>query len=153
VPHDNQRAVNLHQEATAIHAIPAQYLDYGFRLLVLRQFCPKGEPPAFAWIEQSLLRTPHRLSRHGLSFANTFLPEIMAWLGEHLGRPSLRASTGEPYRNSLWPTFTWHSEDRLWPGGIRTVEWSVEVNFQDEASWSDFQKRWHDRLAGKIEEQ
>jgi hypothetical protein len=95
--------MTLQQEPTAIHAVPAQCLDRGFRLLILRELHTGEEPPAFAWIDQYLLRTPQRLSRHGLSFASTFLPEIMAWLTDLLGRPSLRASTGEPYRNSRWP--------------------------------------------------
>jgi len=51
----------------------------------------------------------------------------MAWLSEHLGRPSLRESTGQPYRNSLWPILTWHGEERLWPDGIHTIEWFVDV--------------------------
>jgi len=115
--------MTLQQEPTAIHAVPAQCLDRGFRLLILRELHTGEEPPAFAWIDQYLLRTPQRLSRHGLSFASTFLPEIMAWLTDLLGRPSLRASTGEPYRNSRWPILTWHSEDRLWPDGVHTIEW------------------------------
>lgn len=141
----------LQQEATAIHAVPALGLERGFRLLILRQFLVEKEPPVFAWIEQSLLRSPQRLSRHGLSFACTFLPEIMTWLIEYLGRPSLHTSTGGPYRNSLWPDLTWHSENRLWPDGDRTQEWFVDVIFQDEPSWLAFQNRWQDRLMGKIE--
>ncbi|HZM06871.1 MAG TPA: hypothetical protein VFC11_00235 [Methylocella sp.] len=143
--------LTLQQEATAIHAVPALWLERGFRLLVLREFHTEAQPPAFAWIEQHVLRTPQRLSRHGLSFASTFLPEIMAWLSEHLGRPSLRASTGEPYRNSRWPSSAWHGEERLWPDAIHTIEWFADVIFQDEASWTAFQQRWHNRLMGKIE--
>ncbi len=91
--------MDLLQEATAIHAVPAQWLDCGFRLLVMREFHTGKEPPAFAFIEQRLLRTPERLSRHGLSFASTFLPGIMAWLSHCLGCPSLRDAAGSPYGN------------------------------------------------------
>ena len=71
-------------EATAVHAVPAQWLECGFRLLILRELRTENEPPAFAWIEQHLLRTPQRLTRHGLFFGMAFRPEIMAWLSEHL---------------------------------------------------------------------
>jgi len=37
MPHDDQEIMmTLQPEATAIHAIPAQWLERGFRLLVLR---------------------------------------------------------------------------------------------------------------------
>jgi hypothetical protein len=149
---DQQQMMTLQQEATAIHAVPAQCLDCGFRLLILRELHAEKKPPAFGWIEQRLLRTPQRLSLHGLFFASTFLPEIVDWLSEHLGRPSVRTSTGEPFRNSRWPIMTWHSEDRIWPGGIHTIEWFVDIIFQDKSSWAAFQQHWHDRLMGKIEE-
>ncbi len=141
----------LPAEAASIDAVQAQWLERGFRLLTLRELHTGKEPPAFAWIEQHFLRAPQRLSRHGLYFASAFLPEIMAWLSESLGRPSLREANGKPYRNALWPVLSWHSEHRLWPGGGRTIEWFVDVIFQDEASWTAFQQRWHDRLMGKIE--
>ena len=128
---------------------PAQWLERGFRLLTFRELHTGKEPPAFAWIEQHFLRAPQRLSRHGLYFASAFLPEIMAWLSEYLGRPSLREANGKPYRNALWPVLSWHSEHRLWPGGGRTIEWFVDVIFQDEASWTAFQQRWHDRPDGQ----
>ena len=143
--------MTLHQEVTAIDAVPAQAIERGFRLLILRQFDGEAAPPAFAFIEQHLLRTPERRSRHGLSFAPAFLPEIVGWLSNHLGRPSLHESTGRPYRNPLWPILTWHREDRLWPGGTRTIEWFVDVIFRDEAAWTAFQQRWHGRLMGKID--
>src|SRR5271170_4473455 len=92
-------------EATAVHAVPAQWLECGFRLLVLRELRAENEPPAFAWIEQHLLRTPQRLTRHGLFFGLAFRPEIMAWLSEHLGRPSLA-------RGLLW------SQDDLSASGL-----------------------------------
>jgi hypothetical protein len=76
----------------------------------------------------------------------------MTWLIEHLGRVSLHESSGEPHRNPLWPSLTWHGEPRVWPDGIHTIEWSVDVVFQDEASWAAFRERWHGRLMGKIEE-
>ena len=135
-------------QATAIDAVPAARLDCGFRLLVLRQFQIEGAPPAFALIEQRLLRAPQRLHRHGLSFANTFLPDIVAWLSQDLGRPSLRDATGPPRRNPRWPLLRWHGEDRLWPDGMRTIEWFVDVSFQDTRSWAAFQERWQEQLAG-----
>ena len=117
-------------EATAVHAVPAQWLECGFRLLILRELRTENEPPAFAWIEQHLLRTPQRLTRHGLFFGMAFRPEIMAWLSEHLGRPSLREGTGKPSRNPLWPNSGWYGEPRLWPGDIHTIEWFVDVAFK-----------------------
>jgi len=140
---------DLPSEATAVDAVPARWLDCGFRLLVLRQFHSVGAPPAFAVIEQRLLRTPQRFSRHGLSFAKTFLPEVMEWLSEQLGRPSLRAAAGPARRNPRWPAVGWHGEDRLWPDGTRTTEWFVDVRFQDMATWTAFQRHWHQRLTGK----
>jgi len=65
--------MELYPQATAVDAVPAISLDCGFRLLVLRQFQVEGAPPAFALIEQRLLRAPQRFGRHGISFANTFL--------------------------------------------------------------------------------
>lgn len=144
--------MNPPDEATAIHAVPARWLECGFRLLILRELRTENEPPAFAWIEQLLLRTPQRLTRHGLFFGLAFRPEIMAWLSEHLGRPSLREGTGKPYRNPLWPVSAWHGEPRPWPGGTQTIEWFVDVVFQDQASWTAFRQRWHGRLMGKVDE-
>jgi len=136
---------------TAVRAVPATALDRGFSLLVLRQYHIEAAPPAFAWIEQRLLRAPQRFSRHGMSFANTFLPEVMAWLGDHLGRPSQRETTGPARRNPRWPTMSWRGEDRLWPDGTRTTEWFVDVTFQEFASWQAFSERWHERLRGGSE--
>jgi len=136
--------------ATAIDAVPARWLDCGFRLLVLRQFHNAGAPPAFALIEQRLLRTPQRFSRHGLSFANTFVPEVMAWLIDQLGRPSLRPAAGPARRNPRWPALGWHGEARLWPDGTRTTEWFVDVRFQDTATWTAFRTHWRQRLTGEL---
>jgi hypothetical protein len=141
-----------HQEATAIHAIPAMANACGFRLLVLREFRQDAAPPAFALIEQRLLRTPERKNRHGLSFAAAFRPEIMDWLIAQLGRPSLHAPAGQAYRNPRWPSLTWHAEDRSWPDGLKTVEWFAEVTFADEASWAAFEARWRGRLLGESED-
>lgn len=140
--------MDLHPQATAIDAVPALWLDCGFQLLVLRQFHIEASPPAFALIEQRLLRTPQRFGRHGISFANTFLPEVMTWLSESLGRPSLRDAKGSAHRNPRWPVTGWHSEDRAWPDGMHTTEWSVDVSFQDATSWDAFRQRWHDQLMG-----
>lgn len=112
----------LQPESTCVHAVPSQQLPRGFRLLTLREFRNVTTPPAFAWVEQRLLRTPQRLGRHGLFFANTFRPEIMAWLSQLLGRPSVRTDAGQGRRNALWPAMAWHGEDRVWPDGARTVE-------------------------------
>lgn len=145
----NIMTASLPPEAACIHAVPSRLLEQGFRLLTLREFRNDKEPPVFAWIEQRLLRTPQRSGRHGLFFANTFRPDVMAWLSQQLGRPSIRSDTGRALRNTLWPTLTWHSEDRVWPDGARTVEWSVDVIFPHQASWTAFQKQWRGRLAAE----
>jgi hypothetical protein len=139
----------LHHQASAVHAVPAQWLERGFRLLTLRELHTEERPPAFAFIEQQLLRTPERLSRHGLYFGNTFRPEVMAWLIEHLGRPSLREhDDGPARRNGSWPQLAWHRENREWPEGLRTTEWFVDVVFPVEADWTVFRGRWLNRLLG-----
>jgi hypothetical protein len=138
-------------EATFIHAVPFQTLERGFRLLTLRQFRNGNAPPTFAWIEQRLLRTPHRVGRHGLFFANTFRPEIMDWLSRELGRPSVRTDADRARRNERWPEMTWHGEDRVWPDGIETVEWFVDVVFPQESSWTAFEQQWRRRLKGEDE--
>ncbi len=135
-----------------IHALPAQWLERGFRLLMLRQLHAGTTPPAFARIEQRLLRTPERLSRHGLYFACTFRPEIMTWLSEHLGRPSVRqGEDGSARRNASWPDLKWHGESREWMEGHRTTEWFVDVIFPIETHWTLFQQRWLNRLMGRDE--
>ncbi|HTV33041.1 MAG TPA: hypothetical protein VME69_08050 [Methylocella sp.] len=141
----------IEQPATSIDAVPAEELERGFRLLILRQFQIDDEPPAFALIEQHVLRSPQRLSRHGLSFSATFLPEIMAWLIEFLGRPTLHDADGKPCRNALWPALTWQCEDRSWQDGSCTVEWFIHVVFPEEAAWAAFQRHWHQRLLGELE--
>lgn len=138
----------LPPEAACVQAVPSQWLAQGFRLLTLREFRNSNEPSAFAWIEQRLLRTPQRFGRHGLFFANTFRPEIAAWLSDQLGRPSIRGEDDRAHRNTLWPRMTWHREERVWPDGGRTVEWFVDVIFPHQASWVAFQRRWCDRLMG-----
>lgn len=132
--------------SACIQAVPAQALAQGFRLLTLREFRNHAAPPSFAWIEQRLLRAPQRLGRHGVFFANTFRPEIMDWLSRQLGRPSVRGDAGTAERNALWPTMTWHAQDRAWPDGTRTVEWFVDVVFPQPASWTAFEQRWRGRL-------
>jgi len=83
-------------QPTAIHAIPAELCDCGFRLLMMRQFNAGAVPPAFAIIDQRLMRMPERRGRHGVSFAATFLPEVMSWLIDHLGRPRCMMPPGAP---------------------------------------------------------
>ncbi len=136
-------------QPTAIHAVPAELCDCGFRLLMIRQFNVGAVPPAFAIIDQRVMRMPQRLGRHGVSFAATFLPEVMSWLINHLGRPSLHDETGRSYRNPRWPVVCWHDQERYWPSGAVTVEWFAEVAFQDHASWMAFRTHWHDDLMGR----
>jgi hypothetical protein len=137
-----------HQEATAIHAVPAVRTERGFRLLVLREFRAADAPPAFALIGQEILRSPERRNRHGVSFALAFRPDIMDWLIATLGRPSQREGNGDAQRNPRWPKFAWHCEDRTWPDGIATIEWYADVAFQDDAAWSAFAAHWSARLDG-----
>jgi hypothetical protein len=135
-------------QPTAIHAVPAEICECGFRLLMIRQFNVGAVPPAFAIIDQRVMRMPQRLGRHGVSFAATFLPEVMSWLIDHLGRPSLHDETGRSYRNPRWPVVCWHDQERYWPSGAVTVEWFAEVAFQDHASWMAFRTHWQERLLG-----
>lgn len=143
----------LPPEAAHIQAVPSLYLEQGFRLLTLREFRSDNAPSAFAWIEQRLLRTPQRLGRHGLFFANTFRPELVAWLTQELGRPSIRMDAGEACRNTLWPALRWSSEDRAWPDGTQTVEWFVDVIFPHKTSWIAFEQRWRRRLMGEDDDE
>jgi hypothetical protein len=135
--------------ATAIHALPACRLACGFRLLVLREILCDDEPPAFAFIAQRLMRAPQRLTRHGLYFGRAFVPDVAAWLVEQFGRAALHDDTGKPIRNLRWPVATWHREPQLWPRGVRSIEWFVDVTFADDASWAAFRARWHARLMGE----
>ena len=139
-------------EATAIDAVSPQWQPRGFRLLVLRELLSENEPPAFAFIAQRLLRTPQRLTRHGLYFGRAFAPDVMAWLIEQLGRPARHDETGKPIRNARWPVSTWHREPRQWPGGVRSIEWFVDVTFQDDASWAVFRAHWYGKLTGESDE-
>jgi hypothetical protein len=138
--------IPLPPQVTAIHAVPAHVLSRGFRLLILRELRIGTDPPNFASIEQNLFRKPQRLSRHGLSFATAFLPDVVAWLSETLGRPTLHSSAGAPCRNSRWPVLTWRGEDRVWTPDVKTIEWFVDAGFYDNASWGAFRHRWRDRL-------
>jgi hypothetical protein len=137
-----------HADPTAIHAVPAQPLDRGFRLLTLREFPAETGPSSFAWIDQRLLRTPERLSRHGLWFANAFRPEVVAWLIGNLGRPSLHDAAGHAYRNPRWPLLAWRRTAQSWADGANTIEWSVDVDFQDDGVWTRFRESWARQLDG-----
>ena len=75
-------------------------------------------------------------------------PEIVAWLSDALGRPSLHDSEGRPYRNPRWPRTDWAQETRLWPDGTETLEWCVEATFPEEGPWHVFKAHWRARLAG-----
>lgn len=140
-----------HAEAVAIHAVPAALEPSGFRLLVLREFPMAEGPPAFALIDQHLLRAPHRLARHGVSFALTFRPEVMADLSAAIGRPCVRDGAGRAARNPRWPCFGWSRAPRSWSDGTDTVEWWARVDFADPAAWSAFRTRFTERLAGRLE--
>lgn len=144
------RSAASHQEPTAIHAVPAELRPAGFRVLLLREFRIDG-PPGFALVEQHLLRLPHRLNRHGVSFALTFRPEVMAGLSADIGRPSARDGAGRVARNPRWPTFGWCSRPRSWPDGTTTVEWLAEVAFPGAEDWAAFCARFAERLAGRLE--
>jgi hypothetical protein len=121
-----------HAEPTAVHAVPVAATSHGLRLLVLRQFEVENVPPAFAFIDQPLLRAPGRGTRHGVFFAPAFLPEVMDWLIALLGRPSRRDPAGAPMRNPRWPSLSWGGEPRLWPDGTSTVEWFVDIAFPED---------------------
>lgn len=128
------------EEPECIAAVPPTRQGAVLRLLVLRQF--DDTPPAFAMIEQTLLRQPLRVGRHGVSFAATFLPEVMAWLDARLGRATLHDADGKPYRNPAWPTLAWQRESRVWPDGRATVEWFVEITFSSPALCEAFAQAW-----------
>jgi hypothetical protein len=131
-----------HQDPTAIHAVPTQDSPQGLRLLVLRQFQEPGTPPAFAFIDQHLLRTPGRSTRHGLFFAPAFRVETMDWLIARLGRPSLRSGNGPAARNPRWPVLNWTSAARHWPDGTRTIEWTIDIAFPEADFAAAFRDRW-----------
>jgi hypothetical protein len=141
-----------HQEATAIYAVPAERIGRGFRLLLMREFRAGDAPPAFAVIEQQILRSPERRNRHGVSFATAFLPEIMDWLITELGRPAQRQEGAEARRNPRWPAMSWHPQTHTWPDGLQTIEWYVDIAFADEASCAAFERRWQGRLRAESEE-
>jgi hypothetical protein len=140
-----------HCEATAIHAVPAVAIANGFRLLVMRELRNDTGTPAFAFIEQRLLRSPERRNRHGISFALTFRPEIMAWLISELGRPAERDARGVLSANVRWPRLGWFEARREWADGICTVEWFADISFHDEASRAAFAQAWQARLMGEGE--
>ena len=140
----------LEDEAGCVNALPALMLQCGFRLLLLRQFHYENGPPAFAWIDQRIFRTPERFSRHGMFFGAAFRPELMAWLSERLGRPSIRESD-KSHRNPSWPSVTWRAEDHFWADGAKTTEWFADAAFQEEASWLAFRERWRERLSARFD--
>lgn len=141
-----------HAESTAVHALPAEILNQGFSFLLLRQFVMEQGPPVFAFVDQNFVRSPQRLARHGLWFAPAFRPEIVAWLSEKLGRPSLRDGADKPFRNPLWPGLDWRGVEKDWADGARSIEWRIEVDFAASGCWPAFQRDWRDRLRGAAEE-
>ncbi|MFG1403252.1 hypothetical protein [Xanthobacter sediminis] len=141
-------AARLHGTPTAVHAVPAELGPSGFRLLVMREFRAPDGPPGFALLEQYLLRAPHRLNRHGIAFALTFRPEVMAGLSEAIGRPALRDDAGRVGRNPRWPQLRWCAEQRHWADGTETAEWWAKVDFPDAAGWTAFRARFACRLDG-----
>lgn len=140
-----------HHVPTEIGAVAAETTAEGFRVLVMRELRTTGTPPAFAIIEQRIIRSPERRNRHGISFALAFRPEIMEWLITAIGRPGQRGASGEPLANPLWPRLSWHEAQRTWPDGICTIEWSVDISFQDELSRAAFAEAWRERLSGSEE--
>ncbi len=143
--------MHKHEVAGDIRAVPAQILELGFRVLVLREFRQADQPPSLAWIQQYVLRDVHRIQRHGIFFGCTFLPDIMQWLNELLGPASLHPAdypASRAYRNPAWPSLLWHQENRRWDEDIQTVEWYADVTFVDQASFDAFMARWQDRLHG-----
>lgn len=140
-----------HKEPTEIHAIPAEHRPQGVRILALRQFRDAGAPPAFAVIDQHILRKPVRNIPQGVFFAATFRPEVMDWLIAQLGNPSLRDKAGAPARNPRWPALTWQSEEELWPDGIGTIEWYVDIAFDEDRIAAQFRQQWRERLEGRME--
>jgi hypothetical protein len=142
--------MHKHEVAGDVRAIPAQILDCGFRLLVLREYREANQPPSLAWIQQYILRDVHRIGRYGISFGATFLPDIMQWLSELCGRPSLHPPdypASRAYRNPAWPSLLWHQENRFWEEEkLQTVEWYADIIFVDRASFEAFMEHWKDRL-------
>ncbi|WP_238121714.1 MULTISPECIES: hypothetical protein [unclassified Xanthobacter] len=137
-----------HTDATAIHAVPARLRPWGFEVLVLREFRPADAPPAFARIEQHLLRAPERLNRHGVSFALALRPEIVSALTGLVGRPSQRDAADRPIRNPLWPALTWQARPYDWPDGTRTTEWWAQARFPTFAPWDALRRQFAPALAG-----
>lgn len=145
--HHGVAAAALEESAGCVNAVPAQFVPLGFSLLTLRCFHNDPDPPAFAWINQSIFRAPDRMGRHGMFFGAAFRPEVMEWLIARIGRPSSRAGD-RPQRNPDWPSIAWRSAERAWPDDARTTEWSIEVVFPREDLANAFRERWRARLAG-----
>ena len=138
----------LSEEPGCINPVPAEKSALGFRLLMLRFYHHDGAPPSAAFIDQRIFRAPDRASRHGLHFGLAFRAEIMSWLIEQIGRPSL-AGIHPPQRNPEWPTVLWIGADRRWPGEQRTTEWFAEVSFTSQSHAEAFAEKWSKRLAGE----
>lgn len=136
-----------HREPTEVHAVAAETTAQGFRILVMRELRSATVPPAYAIIDQRIIRSPERRNRHGISFALAFRPDVMAWLITALGRPGQRDTSGAPVVNPLWPRLSWHEEHRSWPDGVCTIEWSVDINFHDEAPRAAFAEAWREQLS------
>jgi hypothetical protein len=138
-----------HEEPGDVRAVPAQIVERGVRLLVLREFHEVDKPPSLAWIQQKILRDVHRVQRHGIFFGCTFLPDIMQWVSDLLGRPSLHPAdypASPAYRNPAWPSFLWHQENRNWNDAVQTTEWYADIVFLDDAASGAFIARWKERL-------
>jgi hypothetical protein len=138
----------LGEEPGCINPVPAEKTARGFRLLTLRCYHNDRAPPSFALIDQRIFRAPDRASRHGLHFGLAFRPEIMSWLIDRIGRPSL-AGERLPQRNPEWPMTVWRGADRLWSDDVRTTEWFAEVAFASRDHAEAFGEKWGKRLAGE----
>jgi hypothetical protein len=147
-PTDVTPLPELASQPGCVNAVPAIATETGFRLLTMRAFQTPPDPPAFAWIDQRLFRTPERQTRHGLFFGVAFRPEIMDWLIKNVGRPSEHAD-GKARRNPNWPALRWRSEERRWEDETLTTEWFVDVEFTDDAGRRAFLDAWSDRLSGR----
>lgn len=141
-------AAPFHDEAVAIHAVPALVLEHGFRVLVLRELAAGAGPAGFAVIEQGLVRPPPRTIRHGVAFALAFRPEVVAFLSFHLGRPGERGPDGLPRRNPRWPALSWHRAERIWPDGTHSIEWSADILFAQADDHAVFARQFRAALAG-----
>ncbi len=141
----------MREEPGCVNPVPAEPMRLGFRLLVLRCYANDGAPPSFAWIGQRIFRTPERASRHGLHFGLAFRPDVMSWLTERFGRPSI-VDEERPRRNPRWPKTSWRCVERHWPEAVITTEWLAETLFASQDDADAFCEEWRKQLAGEFDD-